>query len=91
VTSAPSPEATRTARPSDDIAPLSVADRCDKCGAQAFMRAVFPGGGELLFCGHHGREYAAALSGSSVQLVDETGRLNDRPGTDRPGPPPSID
>ena len=74
MTSAPSPEATRT-RPSENVAPLTVADRCDKCGAQAFMRAVFPGGGELLFCGHHGREYAAALSGSSVQLVDETDRL----------------
>lgn len=73
-------------RPSDSttaatagLAPLTVADRCDKCGAQAFMRAVFPGGGELLFCGHHGREYAAALSGSSVQLVDETERIDVAP------------
>lgn len=74
--SAPSPEITR---PAEAGSPLTVADRCDKCGAQAFMRALFPGGGELLFCGHHGREYAAALSGSSVQLVDETDRLHERP------------
>ena len=74
--STPTPQATR---PDPTMTPLTVADRCDKCGAQAFMRAVFPGGGELLFCGHHGREYAAALSGSSVQLVDETDRLNERP------------
>jgi len=25
------------------------------------MRAVLPNGGELLFCGHHGREYEAKL------------------------------
>lgn len=71
--STPTPQATR---PQADYSPLTVADRCDRCGAQAFMRAVFPGGGELLFCGHHGREYAAALAGSSVALMDETDRIN---------------
>ena len=40
---------------------LTAADRCDRCGAAAQMRAVLPNGGELLFCGHHGREYEPKL------------------------------
>ncbi|KID31247.1 DUF7455 domain-containing protein [Prauserella rugosa] len=40
---------------------LTRADRCDRCGAAAQLRAVLPSGGELLFCGHHGREYEAKL------------------------------
>ncbi|PXY28141.1 DUF7455 domain-containing protein [Prauserella muralis] len=40
---------------------LTAADRCDRCGAAAQMRAILRNGGELLFCGHHGREYEAKL------------------------------
>ncbi len=38
----------------DRTTPIELTDRCDRCGAQAFFRAVFTHG-ELLFCGHHGR------------------------------------
>ena len=41
-------------------ADLTHSDRCDRCGAQAFFRAVLTAG-ELLFCAHHGRAYAARL------------------------------
>lgn len=41
--------------------PLTGHDRCDRCGAAARLRAVLPSGGELLFCGHHGREHAPRL------------------------------
>jgi hypothetical protein len=35
---------------------LNALDRCDRCGAQAYVRAVLEtSGGELLFCGHHAR------------------------------------
>jgi hypothetical protein len=40
---------------------LTAADRCDRCGAAAKIRAILPSGGELLFCGHHGRAHAAKL------------------------------
>jgi hypothetical protein len=43
------------------VSPLTVADRCDRCGAQAFVRATMASGAELLFCAHHGREYEAGL------------------------------
>lgn len=44
----------------DTPAPLKIADRCDQCGAQAFVRVTLSTG-ELLFCGHHGNEHEPAL------------------------------
>jgi Zn ribbon nucleic-acid-binding protein len=40
---------------------LTAADRCDRCGAAAQVRAVLPSGGELLFCGHHARKHNERL------------------------------
>lgn len=56
--------------------PLKAADRCDSCGAQAYIRVVL-NGGELLFCGHHGRRHEAKLRPLAVEWHDETGRLHD--------------
>ena len=53
-------------------------DRCDRCRAQAFVRAVLAAG-ELLFCGHHGRENAKALEPVAVLVEDGTGTINARP------------
>lgn len=51
-------------------AALTAADRCDRCGAAAAVRAVLTSGGELLFCGHHAREYSAKLTELDAQLHD---------------------
>ncbi|WP_030167121.1 DUF7455 domain-containing protein [Spirillospora albida] len=59
--------------------PLTVADRCDRCGAQAYVRAVLVGGGDLLFCAHHGRRYAEALRANGADIHDETDRLHETP------------
>jgi hypothetical protein len=40
---------------------LTILDRCDRCGADAKVRIVFPSGTHLLFCGHHGRRYEKKL------------------------------
>jgi hypothetical protein len=40
---------------------LTAADRCDRCGAQAFVRARLASGAQLLFCAHHGRHFEAGL------------------------------
>ncbi|HEY0452002.1 DUF7455 domain-containing protein [Actinophytocola sp.] len=40
---------------------LTAADRCDRCGAAAQVRAILPSGGELLFCGHHARKHKERL------------------------------
>jgi hypothetical protein len=49
-------------------AALTAADRCDRCGAAAAVRAVLPKGGELLFCGHHAREHSARLEELAANL-----------------------
>ena len=46
---------------------LTALDRCDRCGAQALVRAVLPHG-ELLFCGHHARQHADALARVAVSV-----------------------
>ncbi len=58
---------------------LTVADRCDRCGAQAYIRARLVSGGELLFCAHHGREHLPALQGQAVEIHDESARLTETP------------
>lgn len=60
-------------------AQLSAADRCDRCGARAYIKVTLPGGGELLFCAHHGRAHETALRRSAVEFHDETNRLADTP------------
>ena len=41
---------------------LTRADRCDRCGAAARVRAKLPAGGELLFCQHHAKQHEAKLA-----------------------------
>ena len=55
--------------------PLSALDRCDRCGAQAYVRAVLLNGGELLFCDHHAKEYAEGLKTVVKEIHDESARL----------------
>jgi hypothetical protein len=65
----------RASVPSASVVPLNAADRCDACGAQAYVRATMPGGGELLFCGHHGAAHRPSLLIAGAKLQDETDKL----------------
>jgi len=56
-------------------APLTVADRCDRCAAQAFVRVHLDGGKSLQFCGHHFRENEERLREIAVNVQDETTAL----------------
>jgi hypothetical protein len=67
---------------------LTVVDRCDRCGAQAYVRVLLPSHRELLFCAHHNRQHASALAEIAVGIQDETGRLA-APRPDRDGWPVS--
>ncbi len=49
---------------------LTTADRCDACGAQAYVRVVMPYG-ELLFCGHHAKKHLTKLQEAAVRVQDE--------------------
>jgi hypothetical protein len=59
-------------------ASLTIADRCDRCGAQAFVRAVFATG-DLMFCGHHGRELRVPLQREALLVEDATELINHAP------------
>jgi hypothetical protein len=60
---------------------LTATDRCDRCGAQAYIRATLPVGGELLFCAHHGRQHVAVLRDKGADIQDESARLSATPST----------
>lgn len=58
---------------------LTAHDRCDRCGAQAYVKVVLHAGGELLFCGHHARANEEALRDIAAEVIDETSRLEPQP------------
>lgn len=58
-----------------DATELQAADRCDRCSAQARVRAILPGGGDLMFCGHHAKKYDEHLRKVAVRIIDETSAL----------------
>lgn len=60
-------------------AALGAADRCDRCGAQAYLRVELQSGGELLFCAHHAREHGDKLREIAANVVDETHKLSSTP------------
>ena len=60
-----------------DTTPIAIADRCDRCGSRAYVRASLPSGLSLLFCGHHANAYRASLLVAGAGLHDETDRLLD--------------
>src|SRR5512146_1157222 len=66
------PQMTTAVAPSS---PLTAVDRCDRCGAQAYLRVELAGGGDLLFCAHHAREHGDKLREIAVTVHDETDRL----------------
>lgn len=61
--------------------PLSATDRCDRCGAQAYVRATMESGFDLLLCAHHFRENESRLREIAVDIHDESTRLADVPAT----------
>lgn len=72
-------EADVTTAVAPGAAALSAADRCDRCGAQAYLKVELLSGGELHFCAHHAREHGDALRAVAANVVDETHLLSDTP------------
>ena len=72
-------EADVTTAVAPNTAALSASDRCDRCGAQAYLRVELQSGGELLFCAHHAREHGEKLKQIAANVVDETHKLSDTP------------
>ena len=63
--------------------PMNALHRCDRCGAQAYVRVLLLSGQDLLFCAHHYRQHASALARVALAVQDETPRLarGDWPGS----------
>jgi hypothetical protein len=64
--------------------PLTAEDRCDRCGAQAYVRATMESGFDLLLCAHHFRENEPRLRQIAVDIHDESERLAGVPSTATP-------
>ncbi|MCU1470846.1 MAG: hypothetical protein JWQ39_1995 [Glaciihabitans sp.] len=58
----------------DSVPALTGLDRCDSCGAQAYVRVTMSTG-ELLFCAHHGAQFKEKLSATALDWHDESYRL----------------
>jgi hypothetical protein len=58
---------------------LTAADRCDRCGAQAYVRATMGSGFDLLLCAHHFHENESRLRQVAVSIHDESERLAEVP------------
>lgn len=52
--------------------PLTAADRCDRCGAAAQVRATLPAGSDLLFCRHHYTKHQAGLIETGAAIQDSS-------------------
>lgn len=55
---------------------LTALDRCDSCGAQAYIRVMI-GESALLFCAHHGRRHQEKLEAIATDWHDESRRLHE--------------
>src|ERR1700755_1313004 len=65
--------------PTIEARELSAVDRCDRCGAQAYVRTVLGSGPEWLFCAHHGHDNESRLREIAISIHDQTDQLADVP------------
>lgn len=63
-----------TTAPASATTPLTALDRCDACGAQAYVRVQLENA-EFLFCGHHATKHAEKLRPEAIHWHDETAKL----------------
>lgn len=54
----------------EKTATLTASDRCDSCGAQAYVHSVFEVG-ELFLCGHHFTKSETKITQAAQRIVDE--------------------
>ena len=63
-------------KPTPELGPK---DRCDKCGAQAWVRVQMKAG-ELHWCAHHATKYEQVYAKIAVAVLDERARLDEMEG-----------
>lgn len=64
---------------------LTNADRCDQCGAQAFIWVNMPDSQNgLLYCVHHFNRNEAALRKVAIDFIDERHKVNAKASSSSP-------
>jgi hypothetical protein len=63
------PTLTTTPAADDLVVPF----HCDRCGALAKVRVVLANGSDLVFCGHHAREYDGKLRDIAIDIIETDG------------------
>jgi len=58
------------------LPPMTARDRCDSCGAQAYVIVTLRSG-DLMFCGHDYAKHEPALAAVATNVRDERHRLLD--------------
>lgn len=56
---------------------INIADRCDRCNAQAFVLAKGIQG-ELMFCGHHYNKAKDAIDAWAFEVINELDFINEK-------------
>jgi hypothetical protein len=71
------------ARPLSDT--LNITDRCDQCGAQAFVWVNMPNSqAGLLYCNHHYQKNKEGLREVAIDIVDESYKINKKASASSP-------
>jgi hypothetical protein len=53
-------------------------EHCDRCGAAGKVQIILANGQDLVFCGHHGREYKATILDIAIDVIyDDETMMND--------------
>lgn len=60
-----------------EVSKLVANDRCDVCGAQAYIRVELESG-QLLFCAHHGNANKSKLEPLIINWHDQSEDLSQR-------------
>lgn len=66
----------------DTIPPIEIVDRCDKCGARAYVATTIPhpdGLTNLYWCAHHYRQHQEKLEKAAVAVRNEEHKINLKP------------
>lgn len=72
--------ATTLEKSASNLITLNNSDRCDRCGAQAFVAVSMKSGAPLLFCGHHFNENETKLIAQGGSLsADQRSTINAKP------------
>lgn len=62
----------------NNVRVLKLNDRCDRCGAEAFVWANGVSG-DLLFCAHHFKKWEDKIREFAFEIIDEREFINAKP------------